>query len=77
MENSQTFVGTAWEDQYGITLSLSMKQLQEAIENGKAQVNTYGDVRIRIGKLREPNAKSKATHYVRIYEYKNESEIGF
>lgn len=77
MENSKTFVGTAWEDQYGITLSLSMKQLQEAIENGKAQVNTYGDVRIRIGKLREPNSKSKATHYVRIYEYKNESEIGF
>jgi len=34
MENSKTFVGTAWEDQYGITLSLSMKQLQEAIENG-------------------------------------------
>ena len=61
-----TFLGSAWSDDYGISVAVNYEKLQQAIADGKLEVNKYGDVRIRVQKLKEPNSKSKATHYVAV-----------
>jgi hypothetical protein len=71
MENSK-FIGQAWADEYGITASIKIEDLKRLIESGEFPLNKYGEVRIRVGKLAKPNERSKATHFVRMYEYKSE-----
>jgi hypothetical protein len=67
------YLGNAWEDQYGLNVSINLEKLNQAISTGKLQKNQYGDVKIRLGKLKQPNEKSKATHFVAVPKPKNDS----
>lgn len=60
------YLGNAWEDEYGLNVSVNLEKFLQAVKDGKMTQNKYGDVRIRVGKLRTPNEKSKATHYVAV-----------
>jgi len=68
-----TFLGTGWSDDYGISVAVNYDKLQQAIADGKLEVNKYGDVRIRVQKLKEANSKSKATHSVAVPKPKHDS----
>jgi hypothetical protein len=61
-----TYLGNGWEDQYGMNVSINIVKLNEAIKSGKLEVNKYGDVRVRVQKLKAQNEKSKATHSVAV-----------
>jgi len=67
------YLGNAWEDQYGLNVSINLEKLNQAIATGKLEKNQYGDVKIRLGKLKQPNEKSKATHFVAVPKPKNDS----
>ncbi len=60
------YLGNAWEDDYGVNASINLEKFLQAVKDGHLSQNQYGDVRIRVGKLRTPNEKSKATHYVAV-----------
>jgi hypothetical protein len=66
------YLGNAWEDQYGLNVSINLEKLNQAIATGKLEKNQYGDVKIRLGKLKQPNEKSKATHFVAVPKPKND-----
>ena len=66
------YLGNGWEDQYGSNLSINIGKLNQAIKDGKLEINKYGDVKIRLGKLKQPNEKSKATHFVAVPKPKND-----
>jgi len=61
-----TYLGNGWEDQYGMNVSINIEKLNDAIKSGKLEVNKYGDVRVRVQKLKQQNEKSKATHSVAV-----------
>jgi hypothetical protein len=65
-----TYLGNGWEDQYGMNVSINIEKLNEAIKSGKLEVNKYGDVRLRVQKLKAQNEKSKATHSVAVQKPK-------
>jgi hypothetical protein len=67
------YLGNAWEDQYGLNVSINVEKFNEALRTGRLTVNKYGDVKIRVGKLKTQNERSKATHYVAIPKPKEES----
>jgi hypothetical protein len=54
----KVFVGEGWQSKYGISLSLKLADLN------KLPTNKYGDIFVEVKERKEPNAKSKATHYV-------------
>ena len=66
------YLGNAWEDQYGLNVSINLEKLNQAIKDGKLEKNQYGDVKVRLGKLKQPNEKSKATHFVAVPKPKND-----
>lgn len=66
------YLGNAWEDQYGLNVSINVEKFNEALRAGRLQVNKYGDVKIRVGKLKTQNERSKATHYVAVPKEKRE-----
>lgn len=68
-----TYLGNGWEDQYGMNVSINIEKLNDAIKSGKLEVNKYGDVRVRVQKLKQQNEKSKATHSVAVPKPKNDS----
>jgi hypothetical protein len=68
-----TYLGNGWEDQYGMNVSINIEKLNEAIKSGKLEVNKYGDVRLRVQKLKAQNEKSKATHSVAVPKPKVEA----
>jgi hypothetical protein len=49
-----------------MNVSINIEKLNEAIKSGKLEVNKYGDVRLRVQKLKAQNEKSKATHSVAV-----------
>lgn len=61
----KNFVGSGWKPgQYDvINLSLNLDKLNSL------PVNDYGDIKITVAKMKEPNAKSKATHTVYENDY--------
>ena len=61
-----TFLGNAWSDDYGLNITVNVDKFKQALNDGKLEINKYGDVRIRVQKLHTPNDKSKATHYVAV-----------
>jgi hypothetical protein len=69
------YLGNAWEDQYGMNVSINLEKLNQAISTGKLEKNEYGNVKIRLGKLKQPNEKSKATHFVAVPKPKNDSSF--
>ena len=58
------YFGNGWEDQYGMNISINLEILKKAIADGKLEINSYGDVKLRIGKRQSPHEKSKATHFI-------------
>ena len=72
MSNETIYLGNGWEDQYGLNVSINLEKLNQAISTGKLEKNQYGDVKIRLGKLKQPNEKSKATHFVAVPKPKND-----
>tara|TARA_R110000868_G_scaffold75375_1_gene217511 strand:- start:54 stop:278 length:225 start_codon:yes stop_codon:yes gene_type:complete len=66
------YLGNAWENQYGLNVAINIEKLNQAIADGKLEVNKYGDVKINVGKLKQQNEKSKATHYVSVPKPKND-----
>lgn len=72
MTNETIYLGNGWEDQYGSNLSINIEKLNQAIKDGKLTIDKWGDVKIRLGKLKQPNEKSKATHYVAVPKPKND-----
>jgi len=67
------YLGNGWENQYGLNVSINIEKLNQAIATGKLEVNKYGDVKINVGKLKQPNEKSKATHFVAVPKPKKDS----
>ena len=67
------FLGNGWQDQYGTNISINVEKLEQAIRSGKLETNSYGDIRLRVGKLKTPNEKSKATHWVAVPKPKNDN----
>ena len=67
------YLGNAWEDQYGCNVTINIEKLNQAIATGKLEVNKYGDVKINVGKLKQVNEKSKATHFVAVPKPKNDN----
>lgn len=62
MENQtqkDNYVGTGWENQYGINVSLNLEKLKAL------PVDNYGNIKVYVGKRKEVDAKSKATHWVK------------
>lgn len=57
MENN--YVGKGWANEYGIRISIK----KEDIDN--LPVSKYGEIQLYVGKRREIDDKSKATHYVK------------
>lgn len=60
MENQtqkDNYVGTGWENQYGINVSLNLEKLKAL------PVDAYGNIKVYVGKRKEVDAKSKATHW--------------
>jgi hypothetical protein len=66
------YLGNGWEDQYGTNISINIEKLEQAIRSGKLEKNSYGDIRLRVGKLKSQNEKSKATHWVAVPKPKND-----
>jgi len=67
------YLGNGWENQYGLNVSINIEKLNQAIATGKLEVNKYGDVKINVGKLKQHNEKSKATHFVAVPKQKTDS----
>lgn len=72
MENTN-YLGIGWEDQYGLNITINVDKFNQALKDGLITINNYGDVKIRVGKLKQVNAKSKATHFVSVPKPKNDS----
>ena len=66
------YLGNGWEDQYGTNISINLEKLEQAIRSGRLEKNSYGDVRLRVGKIKSQNEKSKATHWVAVPKPKND-----
>jgi hypothetical protein len=67
------YLGNAWEDQYGLNVSINVEKFNEALRAGRLEVNKYGDVKVRVGKLKTQNERSKATHYVAVPKEQRET----
>lgn len=63
---AKNYLGNGWKaGQYDIiNLSLNLAKLNEL------PVNEYGDIKITVASMKEPNAKTKATHTVYENDYK-------
>lgn len=62
MADQNNFVGTGWENSGGIRISIKKDKIAEL------ETNQYGDVVLFVGKRREIDEKSKATHFVKVNE---------
>jgi hypothetical protein len=67
------YLGNAWEDQYGLNVSINVEKFNQALNAGKLEVNKYGDVKVRVVKLKTQNERSKATHYVAVPKEQRET----
>ena len=57
------FVGKGWKSKYGIRIALKRDDLK------KLDTNDYGDLLLEVLERKEPDPKSKATHYVIVDQY--------
>ena len=60
---AKTFVGGGWKSKYGIKLSIKKEKIESL------PTNKYGDVLLEIQERKEPDPKSKQTHYVVVDDY--------
>lgn len=60
MENqTENYVGTGWENQYGINVSINLEKIKALTPDA------YGNVKVYVGKRKSVDEKSKATHWVK------------
>lgn len=71
MANPKNYLGNGWAHEKFdlINVSISLEKLNQL------EPNEYGDVKITIAKMKEPNAKTKATHTVYENDYGKELEV--
>jgi len=67
---AKNYVGNGWKsDKYDIiNLSVNLEKLNAM------PVNEYGDIKISVALMKEPNAKTKATHTVYENDYQPKGE---
>lgn len=58
-DDKVNYVGKGWANDYGINLQLNLEDLK------KLPVDAYGCIKIYVGKRKEADPKSKATHYAK------------
>jgi hypothetical protein len=56
---AKEFVGTGWENQGGIKVRIKKEDIMDL------PVNDYGYIELFVGRRREKDEKSGATHYVK------------
>ena len=54
-----TFLGNAWSDDFGLNITINVEKFKQALNDGKLEINKYGDVRIRVQKLKTQNDRSR------------------
>lgn len=59
MEQKDNYVGTGWENQYGINVSLNLEKIKALTPDA------YGNVKVYVGKRKSVDEKSKSTHWVK------------
>ncbi len=62
----KVYVGNGWKSPKFdgvVNISLNLEKLNQL------PVNEYGDIKLTVSKMREPNAKTKATHTVYENDY--------
>ena len=57
------FVGKGWAFEYGVNIKLKKADLMDIPEN------EYGDISLTVMRRREPDEKTKATHFVKVNDY--------
>lgn len=70
--NETIYLGNGWENEYGTIITINVEKLKQAIKAGQLEVNKYGDIKLKVGKLKQVNEKSKATHFVAVPKPKND-----
>lgn len=55
----EKYYGKGWETQYGINISVNLKDIQSL------PVDAYGNIKLFVGKRKSQDEKSKATHFVK------------
>lgn len=60
---NKTYVGNGWKSKFGVRISLKIEKLKEL------PVNKWGDILLEVTERKEPDEKSKATHYVTVDDY--------
>lgn len=61
--SEKVYVGRGWKSKFGVRISLKKADIE------KLPTNKYGDVLLEVSERREPDEKSKATHYVVVDQY--------
>ena len=70
--NETIYLGNGWENEYGTIITINVEKLNQAIKAGQLEANKYGDIKLKVGKLKQVNEKSKATHFVAVPKPKND-----
>ena len=70
--NETIYLGNGWENEYGTMITINVEKLNQAIKAGQLEANKYGDIKLKVGKLKQVNEKSKATHFVAVPKPKND-----
>ena len=68
---AKNYCGNGWENEKFpdmINISVNLEKLQSM------PVNSYGDVKLTVSKMKEPNAKTRATHTVYENDYVPQGE---
>lgn len=55
------YVGKGWENKSGISISIKKDEFDKL-----TPVNSYGDVRLFVGRSKQPDERSGATHWVAV-----------
>lgn len=69
--STKNYVGNGWENtQYElVNVSVNLEKLKAL------PVNEYGDIRLTVAKMKQPNAKSGATHTVYENDYVKSDKV--
>lgn len=57
--NTENYVGIGWQNDYGVNISINVEKLNQLPKDN------YGNVKLFVGKRKEVDEKSKATHWVK------------
>lgn len=63
------FVGNGWKNQFGVSVSIKKADIMNLPEDN------FGNIRLFVGEKKEKDGKSKATHYVKVDEWKPSAKV--